>query len=201
METFECICSRRSCEQFKDEGIEREKLGRILEAGRHAPSPGNVQSWEFVVIEDPEKKDALAEIVRDERVKTAAADIVICSNLQKSEREFGERGIELYSIQETAAAVQNILLESHNQGLGTFWTSDFNEENVSDLIRSPKKIRPLAVVAIGYAKKFVKPTRKYKITELSYLDEYGNRISPNYNKFEWEGIMKFAKKLRRDLRS
>ena len=154
-----------------------------------------------MVVEDQEKKDELADIVRDERMRTSAADIIVCTNLEKCEREFGERGTNLYSIQETSAAIENMLLEAHNQDLGTFWTSDFNEERVADLIRCPKKIRPLAVIALGYAKKYAKPPKKYDITELSYLDEYGNRINPKYDKFEWEGIMKFAKKLRRNLKT
>lgn len=199
METFECICSRRTCTEFEDRPIDRQELGKILEAGRHAPSPGNVQSWEFVVLEDPEKKEKLSKIAADERVKIAPANIIICSNQEKIEREFGEKGTKLYSIQESSTCIQNMLLEAHNQELGSFWTSSFNEEKLSGLLRLPKPVRPLAIIAIGHPKQLHKPERKYKISELTYLDEYGNRIHSVYDKFEWEGIMKYAKKLRSKL--
>lgn len=201
METFECICSRRTCKEFEDKGLEREKLGKILEAARHAPSPGNIQSWEFIVVEDPEKKERLSEMVSDPRMEKAPATIVVCSNHEKVAREFGEKGLDLYSIQETSACIQNILLETHNQDLGAYWTGNFDEDEMRDLLKLPHKVRPLAAIAVGYPKKLEKPEKKYKITELTYLDKYGNRISPAYDKFEWEGLMKYAEKVRKHFKS
>nr|MDO8046193.1 nitroreductase family protein [Candidatus Baldrarchaeota archaeon] len=60
MDVFECIKGRRSIRAFKPDPVNEEDLKKILDAAIHAPSAGNLQSWEFIVVRDKERKRQLA---------------------------------------------------------------------------------------------------------------------------------------------
>lgn len=200
METFDCISSRRSCKRFKKKDVEREKLGKILEAARWAPSPGNVQSQEFIVVKDPEKKEYLSKITKGtESVSQAPVTVIVISDIKKMKRKYGSRGRDLYAIQETSAAMQNMLLVAHDQGLCTFWTGDFKEELCKDYFEIPNRCRPVAIISFGYPKKEPSRPNKMEVTDVTYLNQYGNQINPVYDKFEWEGLRNYSKEAKNSL--
>src|SRR5258706_1286603 len=62
METWDTIGARRNVRQYTDEPIARENLERFVEAGRRAPSSGNWQPWNFVVVTDREQLVELARV-------------------------------------------------------------------------------------------------------------------------------------------
>ncbi|GAG35892.1 unnamed protein product, partial [marine sediment metagenome] len=87
METEECILTRRSIRKFKNVKIDMEKIGKILEAGRAAPSSGNIQNWMFVIVDDEEKRKAIAEACFQQYwMAVAPIHIVICSKPQEVKR-------------------------------------------------------------------------------------------------------------------
>jgi nitroreductase len=63
---------------------------------------------------------------------------------------YGIRGKTLYCIQDTAAATQNILLTAYSMGLGACWIGAFNEDEVKKALNTPKGIRPVAIVTMGF---------------------------------------------------
>jgi len=143
--------SRRSIRGFKDKDVTKEQLTQLVEAAQSAPSGGNCQPWHFYVIKD---KNLQAEIkeksCRQDWILTAPAFIVVCAEGGRSESRYGERGRDLYSIQDTAAAIQNILLCAKNMGLGTCWCGAFDEEKLSEILNLPEKFRPVGLIAVGY---------------------------------------------------
>jgi len=143
--------SRRSIRGYKEKDVTKEQLMTLIEAAQSAPSGGNCQPWHFYVIKD---KKIIAEIkeksCRQDWILTAAALIVVCAEGGRSASRYGDRGRDLYSIQDTAAAVQNILLCAHSMGLGTCWCGAFDEEKLSEILNLPEKFRPVAIIPVGY---------------------------------------------------
>jgi len=85
-------------------------------------------------------------------IAEAPVAIVISSDLDKITSVYGQRGRELYSIQDTAAAAQNMLLAITDLGLASCWVGAFDEEQVSGVLNLPSNIRPLVILPVGYKK-------------------------------------------------
>lgn len=162
METLECIKTRRSIRSFVPKDIPESIIREILTAGIHAPSSGNIQNWEFIVVRDRKTKKLLSESALHQKfIEEAGVVIVVCSDWKRVERAYGRRGRELYSVQNTAAAIQNILLAAWDLGLGTCWIGAFDEEDVKKILKIPKDIKPVAIIPVGYPENVEnKPERK-----------------------------------------
>ncbi len=176
MELFEAIRGRRSVRKFLPEPVQEEDLRRILEAGIWAPSAGNLQSWEFVVVKDPRRKRALAEAAYGQYfLAQAPVVLVVCSDRARSASEYGRRGWELYSIQDAAAATQNILLAAHALGYGSCWVGAFDESEVSRILGLPESVRPLAIVPIGVPAEEPEPPPRFPLSRVTHLERFGRR--------------------------
>lgn len=151
MDLAEAIKKRRSIRYFKNEEIPEEKITKMLEAACLAPTAGNVQTWKFIVVKDPEvKKDLAVSALNQLWMSKAAVILVVCADLNRAERIYGERGRELYAIQDTAASIQNILLTAVSLGLGACWVGAFSEPRVRKILDLSPGIRPLALIPLGY---------------------------------------------------
>jgi nitroreductase len=162
MELFEALRKRHSVRSF-DGGrdVPEEMVEELLRSACLAPSAGNVQPWRFWVVRDPEMKSALAAAALGQNfLALAPVVIVVCADLEAHASSYGRRGVELYSIQDTAAAVQNILLAATALGLGTCWVGAFREEEASRALGLPEGIRPLAMIPVGYASREGSQPRK-----------------------------------------
>lgn len=150
MEVFEAIHGRRSIRAFTSDPVKEENLKKILEAAVAAPSAGNRQPWEFVVVKSAQQKKALAEAAFGQSfIEEAPVAIVVCTNAPRSSRVYGGRAEKLYCIQDTAAAIQNIHLSAYALGYGSCWVGAFDEQAVAKAIGAPKEIRPVAIIPIG----------------------------------------------------
>lgn len=144
------IEERVSVRHFSRDPIPDATIGRILDAARRAPSAGNTQPWHFVVIKNPLIKRDLARCSYDQDfINDAPVAIVVCAEPSRSKQRYGERGDELYCIQDTAAATQNILLAATGFGIGTCWVGAFNEEAVRSLLKLDADKRPVAIIPLG----------------------------------------------------
>jgi nitroreductase len=83
-------------------------------------------------------------------IEEASVVIVVCADEKRAAESYGLRGKTLYCLQDTAAAVQNILLTASSIGLGSCWIGAFKEDEIKSVILSPKEMRPVALVAVGY---------------------------------------------------
>lgn len=151
MDIFEAIQKRRSIRQFDPaKPVGDDVVQKVLEAGIMAPSAGNGQSWRFFVVRDRALKKRLAlEAGHQAFIDECPVAIVVCSDLASAEEGYGERGRGTYSLQETAAAVENMLLAITALGFGCCWVGAFNESVASEILGLPKGVRPLAILPIG----------------------------------------------------
>lgn len=177
METTDCIYTRRSIRKYLDVPVEWEMIGRVVEAGTKAPTSGNIQEFRFVVMTDPTKRKQLAQACLQQYwMEKAPVHIIACAELKRPKQFYGIRGERLYTIQNVAAACQNMLLASHHYGLGACWVGAFDEAAVKRIANIPDYARPHAIITIGYPDEIVPEPQKYKLEHMLYLQRYGNRI-------------------------
>ncbi len=153
MEFFETVEKRHSVRDFDAaREVAQDLVEEMLRCACLAPSAGNVQPWRFHVVRDPGVKGALARAALGQAcVAGAPVVIVVGADLEAHAASYGRRGVELYSIQDTAAAVENMLLAAASLGLGACWVGAFREEEAARALGLPPDVRPLAIVPVGYA--------------------------------------------------
>ncbi|MDI6870427.1 MAG: nitroreductase family protein [Bacillota bacterium] len=151
-DVIDAIRERRSVRRFQSRPVPDATVGRLLECAVLAPSAGNVQAWHFYVVKDDERRQALAAAAHHQLfLAHAPVVIVVCANLPRIANRYGDRGTSLYVLQDTAAAVQNILLAATAFGLATCWIGSFDEEAVAKVVGAERGIlRPVAVIPVGY---------------------------------------------------
>ncbi|MBW2970387.1 nitroreductase family protein [Candidatus Woesearchaeota archaeon] len=196
MDTLECIATRRCIRKFLDIPVEFEKIGNIMDAGRYAPSAGNLQDWKFMLITDEAMRNEIAKAcVEQFWIATAPVIILVCTEPEKTKRFYGRSG-EKFSIQNSAAVVQNMLLAAHAEGLGACWVGAFEEEAIRRLLEIPDSVMVQAIVPIGYADEKVPVPLRFTLEDLIYIDAWGNRVKDLAAYMEWYGehVQKAIKK-------
>lgn len=173
MELFEAIMNRRSIRKFKEKVPEEELIEKIVEAGIWAPSAGDLQSWDAVVVRDEKTKVriALAAYVQ-EFVAKAPVLIVICANKANSGARYGERGRELYCIQDASCAALNMMLRAYDLGLGSAWVGAFKEDDVADILGLPAHVRPVALIPIGYPDEEPEAPPRRNVKDVIHNEKY-----------------------------
>ena len=152
MDFLELTWKRKSVRSFKTDEIPDEKIMKLLDAARSAPSGGNCQPWHFYVIRDKALKERIFNSsCKQQFILNAPVFIVVCTDFEKTRPRYGDRGVGLYSIQDTAAAIQNILLCAVDQGLASCWCGAFDEKALSEILELGENFRPVAILPIGYA--------------------------------------------------
>lgn len=146
------ILERRSIRKFKPDQVPQATIGRLMEAAQWAPSAGDIEPWEFyVVLNQKKKKELYVTTSNQTSVIEAPVLIIICAVPEMSAEKYGARGKELYCLQDTAAAIQNILLAATGYGLGTCWVGAFDEQEVAKVLDLPPSNRPVAIIPVGYS--------------------------------------------------
>jgi len=182
MDVFEAIFKRRSVRNYLEVPVEWEKIGYILEAGRAAPSAGNLQSWKFIVCTRGDQRKALASAALNQRwMETAPVHIVVCAEPKRVEIFYGIRGERLYSVQNCAAAIQNMMLAAYAQGLGSCWIGAFDEDMVKSTCNVPDYGRPQAILTIGYPAGETKDPGRAAVYSVTFIGGYHSRIR-DFNK-------------------
>ena len=177
METFEAIEERRSVRKFSDLPVEWEKVGNILRAAQLAPTSGNVQDFKLVVVTDKNKRAALANAaLKQHWIASAPVIIVVYSEPKGTQRFYGLRGEKLYTIQNSAAAVENMLLAATDQCLASCWVGAFDENMVNSILGAPASVRPQAMVPIGYADEKPEMPRRHRLVDLVYINNWKGKI-------------------------
>lgn len=164
------IMERRTVRRFADKAIPDAIIGRLLDAARWAPSAGNLQPWHFYVVLNNQSQQQLQQACLNQPwVGRAAAAIVVCAIPSVAAEKYGQRGEQLFCLQDTAAAVENILLAATGYGLASCWIGSFNEEEVRQAVNAPLEHRPVAVVLLGYPEKESRTPAKKDLEEISTI--------------------------------
>jgi len=179
MDVFEAVQKRRSVRAYQSTPIPREKLEKILEAARLAPSASNIQPWHFIVVSDAEKREKLAKAPFAKFLKEAPTVIVGCGDQRASPKWF---------MVDVAIAMQNMVLTATSEGLGTCWVGSFDENEVREMLKIPENYRVVAILALGYPRekfdlqgKLLHLIRRRKsLKKIVSFEEFG-RVPPLHN--------------------
>lgn len=151
-DVFDAMRECQSVRHFIQDPIPEPTLTRILEAACWAPSAGNLQPWYFYVVQNQEVKEKIAEACFDQdQVTEAPAVVVVMADPARSNERYGERGAQLYCLQDTAAAIQNMLLAAEGLGIGSCWVGAFDERRVQTLVEAPPRLRAVAIICFGFS--------------------------------------------------
>lgn len=171
-QVLELIKTRRSVRKFDGRPLTDAQINMLLEAMRWAPSGGNRQPWAFYVVKSPKvKRELIAAAKGQSFIAEAAIIIGVAAVTGRSAERYGERGEKLYSLQDTAAAVQNCMLLAKSIGLGTCWIGAFKEDEVAQVLGLPEGHRPVALVPIGYPAEEPAPRPRMELNEIVTIIE------------------------------
>ena len=149
-ETLHTILHRRSIRRYRAEEVDQASVALMLKAGMAAPSAGNLQPWEFIVITERRNIDLIADAHTGGRMlRRAPLCICVCGNLERVYRDVPD-----YWVQDCSAATENILLAAEALGLGAVWCAVYPRQDrvaaVSKILGLPCHVVPLNVIALGY---------------------------------------------------
>jgi nitroreductase len=163
MEVKEAIMQRQSIRNFEDKQVPEEKLLKVLEAARLAPSASNQQPYKFVVVRDSAKRRALAEAAGGQK-QIAAAPVVIAAVTMMPDYTMYS-GVPAYAV-DCAIALDHITLAAVDEGLGTCWIGAFSQEKVREIMKIPESYKVVALLPLGYPKQIGSQKIRKPLSEL-----------------------------------
>ncbi len=145
MDFDEVVRKRRSIRRYKDKEVPQEMIDNIMKSAFYSPSASNKRPWHFVVVEDEEKKKALAETHKYAGMAaTAPVVIVVCADEEEAS----------HWIEDASIATEHMHLKATDLGLGSCWIQvrgeEEREEHVGNVLNIPEGIRVLCLLSLGY---------------------------------------------------
>lgn len=166
MDFFDLIATRHSIRAYKQKNLSKDIIRKILNASQKAPSAGNIQSYQIFVVSKEDVKKRLAKAAHDQNyIIEASLVFVFCADPQNSAKEYGTRGIELFSIQDATLACAYAQLASHALGLSSVWIGAFNENEVKTILNIGV-LRPVAMLVVGFANEKPEITNRRPLEEI-----------------------------------
>jgi len=193
--------NRRSVKEYSLREVSNKVLFEILEAARWAPSAHNAQPWRFIVVRGPNVKRELAKAMasrwdkdmrkdcvpiedRESLIKTtverftkAPILIIACLTMEDMDKYPDKRRQKIeyiMAVQSVAAAIENMLLAAHAEGLSTCWFCAplFCQDVVQEVLKLPRHAEPQALVTLGYSREQPEPPPRKLLQEIVYEDHW-----------------------------
>ena len=166
------LSCRSSVREYEETPLADDEINYIMSCASTAPSAGNLEAWDVVVVTDEEVRLALAEAAFGQlHVGEAPALFVVCANYVRSMSQYGERGI-LYAVEDATIACTYMMLAAHARGLHSCWTGAFDEDEVREVLGLPPHIRPLAILAAGQGHPQARLAERMDTGEHVHRDEW-----------------------------
>jgi nitroreductase len=177
---LELAKSRQSVRSYSDKPVETDIIERCLEAARLAPSACNAQAWKFIVVNNTELKNALADATEDRILsmnhftKQAPVHIVVVREKANITSKLG--GIvrnKTYTLIDLGIATEHFCLQAVSEGLGTCILGWFNEKKVKELLNIPGNKRAELIITLGYpASDELRKKKRKKLEEIYSYNTY-----------------------------
>jgi len=176
MEFEDLVRERAMMRAFRPDPVPEELIQKLLRSAVRAPSAGNLQAWEFIVVQEPERKRRLAEAALGQMfVAEAPVVIVTCRNMERNARRYGDRGRHFYNLIDASFASLMILLAAHNEGLGACFVGAYRDEEVSRILGLPEHARPVGIIPIGWPAAAATVTERMPLAEVVHYERFGQR--------------------------
>jgi nitroreductase len=172
MNFAEVVDHRYSVRSFCNTPVDERKLHPILDAINKAPSAGNLQAFEVVIVRDAERKKQLVLASFEQSfIEQAPVVLVFLANPDRNRAKYGQRGAELYSLQDTTIACTYAQLAATATGLGSCWVGAFNEDKVREIVGAPAAWRPVAILPIGVPADTAGPRERRELKNLVHHEQ------------------------------
>ena len=199
---YRVIAERRDVRHFLSDPIDPDLMVRVLQAAHLAPSVGFMQPWRFIRIVDPARRQAVYELVEQERIATAHAlaqredefmrlkvegirecgEVLVVALMDRCEEHvFGRRTLPEMDLASVSCAIQNMWLAARAEGIGMGWVSMFEPEQLKQLLQMPAGAKPIAILCLGHVAAFyAKPmleqqgwAARQSLSDLLFVDRWG----------------------------
>lgn len=173
MELDKTIQKIRNVKNFKTTTPDWREIIECIDACRYAPMAGNNYTLKFILIQNRETIQKLADATQQHFINQAPYVVVICSNPSRTVNLYEEKG-KIYCRQQAGAAIQNLLLKLEQKGLCTYWVRHFVDYIVKNSLNIPQNLEVEGIFPIGFeCPKKAKPKRRIELDSIIYFEKYG----------------------------
>ncbi len=170
---------RRSIRKYTDKQVENEKILKVLESGRLAPSGNNTQPWRYIVVKSEEMRKKIMEISHNQQWMMTAPVFIVCAADVRC-RIKGDMDLYLDEnspqdevkriIRDTSISMGYMLLQASNLELGTCWVGDFTQDEIRPALNIPQDKYVVGVITIGYPAETPKARPRKKLEEIVHYE-------------------------------
>ncbi|MFC2005547.1 nitroreductase family protein [Chloroflexota bacterium] len=164
MELTEAIKKRKSIRDYEDVPVPEEKLRKVLEAARLAPSASNRQRWKFIIVREGERREELVRATGGRQPHIAKAPVIIAA-VATMPWYVMRSGVPAYAV-DLAIAVDHMALAATDEGLGSCWIGGFPQEEVRGILKVPEDYRVVVLLALGFSKEPGRPKVRKSIDDI-----------------------------------
>jgi len=177
---LDMVKTRESVRAYRPDPVPEESVLKCLEAARLAPSASNAQPWKFVVVNDPDLKNAVADAAYDKILsmnhftKQAPIHVVVVREKANLESIAGQIiKNKAYPLIDLGMAVEHFCLQAVEEGLGTCILGWFKERKIKELLQIPKNRRAELIITVGYpASDKLRDKKRKTLDEISSFNRY-----------------------------
>ncbi len=180
MNLDKAIKSRKSVREFKDKKPDWRDIIECVDAARYAPMSGNNFTLKFILIDDKDKIQKIADAAQQSFIAKTHYVVAVCSNPSRTINAFGKKG-EIYFRQQAGSAIQNFLLKIEEKGLATCWVGNFVDEQIKKILNIPENVFIEAVLPVGYEFKKTPSKNKIELDSILFFGKYGNKNMKKVN--------------------
>lgn len=175
------IESRRSIRKYINKSIEEEKIIQIVESARLAPSGSNTQPWHFIIVKSEEYRKKIAEVSHNQKWMYSAPTYIVCvadircrikdnAEIYLDEKSSHEELKQI--IRDTSIAIEHMVLEAENLGLGTCWVAWFTQDEIRPILDIPSDKYVVGVVTVGYPDESPKARPRKKLEDIIHSEKW-----------------------------
>jgi nitroreductase len=178
---IEQIEIRRSIRRYLDKPVENVKIIKLLESARLAPSGDNTQPWHFIVVKAEFTRKQLSEVSHNQKWMLSAPVFIVCvADIRSRIKEDVDISLNENSPQEelkqiirdTSIAIEHIVLEASNLGLGTCWIAWFTQEKIRPILNIPADKYVVCILTLGYADELPQSRPRKKLEEIIHYESW-----------------------------
>jgi len=175
------IFTRKSTRKYNNKHVDDEKILRLIESARLAPSGNNTQPWNFIIVKSDDLRERLAKADGNQIwMKSAPVFIVCVADIRSRINDETEISLNEESglrelkqiIRDTAIAIEHILLEAENIGLSSCWTAYFLQDDIRPILNIPKDKYVVGIITIGYSDENTKPASRRPLESMIRYEKW-----------------------------
>lgn len=175
---FEAISGRRSIRRYQDRPVEQEKILKLLESARLAPSGSNTQPWHFIIVKDPETRCCIARVDHDQSWMLGAPVFIVCvgdtccrREIPSIQEDTSDEEVKQI-IRDTSVAIGHILLTAFEMGLGSCWTAWFRQKEIRPILDIPESKYVCGVITLGYPAETPEPRPRRALESMLHYEKW-----------------------------